>query len=123
VRARSLSQAGFLAAHQNDNDAATPLFQEALEIEVSRGPRIRPRRGQWRGGTDHVHVDGLEVARAGSISPLNAYGFNLRDTQGNTRYRVAVDGEGNPTMLRFDVRATSSGAYPNRAVTLVCGTD
>jgi predicted ATPase/DNA-binding CsgD family transcriptional regulator len=32
VRARSLSEAGFLAARQNDNEAATPLFEEATEI-------------------------------------------------------------------------------------------
>ena len=53
-------------------------------------------------GMNVYNVGGLEVARLGSIASLNGYGLNLRDAQGNTRYRVAVDGDGNATVQLYD---------------------
>lgn len=63
-------------------------------------------------GMNVYNVDGLEVARVGTISALNGYGFNLRDAQGNTRYRVAVDGQGNPTVQLFDAQGTVIWSAP-----------
>jgi hypothetical protein len=53
-------------------------------------------------GLNVYNVDGQEVVRVGSNQALNGYAINLRDAQGNTRYRAAVDGNGNPTVQLFD---------------------
>jgi hypothetical protein len=58
------------------------------------------------------NVDGLEVVRVGSIRALNGYAFNLNDAQGTTRYRAAVDGDGNPTVQLFDAQGNVIWSAP-----------
>jgi len=53
-------------------------------------------------GLNVYNVDGQEVVRVGSNQALNGYAINLRDAHGTTRYRAAVDGDGNPTVQLFD---------------------
>jgi hypothetical protein len=53
-------------------------------------------------GLNVYNVAGQEVVRVGSIQALNGYAINLRDAHGTTRYRAAVDGDGNPTVQLFD---------------------
>ena len=63
-------------------------------------------------GLNVYNADGLEVVRVGSIQALNGYAINLRDAQGTTRYRAAVDGEGNPTVQLFDAQGNVIWSAP-----------
>ncbi|HEV7665598.1 MAG TPA: hypothetical protein VGQ62_18850 [Chloroflexota bacterium] len=63
-------------------------------------------------GLNLYNVDGLEVVRVGSIQALNGYAFNLRDAQGNTRYRAAVDGNGDATIQLFDAEGNVIWSAP-----------
>jgi hypothetical protein len=63
-------------------------------------------------GLNVYNVDGLEVVRVGSIAALNGYAINLRDAQGTTRYRAAVDGDGNPTVQLFDAEGNVIWSAP-----------
>ena len=63
-------------------------------------------------GLNVYNVDGQEVVRVGSAQALNGYAFNLRDAQGVTRYRAAVDGSGNPTVQLFDAQGNVIWSAP-----------
>jgi len=63
-------------------------------------------------GLNVYNVDGLEVVRVGSIQAINVYAFNLRDAQVNTRYRAAVDGNGDPTIQLFDAEGNVIWSAP-----------
>jgi hypothetical protein len=63
-------------------------------------------------GLNVYNVDGLEVVRVGSNQALNGYAFNLRDAQGNTRYRAAVDGNGDATIQLFDAEGNVIWSAP-----------
>jgi opacity protein-like surface antigen len=63
-------------------------------------------------GLNVYNVDGLEVVRVGSNQALNGYAFTLRDAQGTTRYRAAVDGDGNPAVQLFDAQGNVIWSTP-----------
>ena len=63
-------------------------------------------------GLNVYNVDGLEVVRVGSVQALSGYAFNLRDAHGITRYRAAVDGDGNPTVQLFDAQGNVIWSAP-----------
>ena len=63
-------------------------------------------------GLNVYNVDGLEVVRVGSVQALSGYAFNLRDAHGTTRYRAAVDGDGNPTVQLFDAQGNVIWSAP-----------
>jgi hypothetical protein len=63
-------------------------------------------------GLNVYNVDGQEVVRVGSNQALNGYAFNLRDAHGNTRYRAAVDGNGDPTIQLFDAEGNVIWSAP-----------
>ena len=63
-------------------------------------------------GVNVYNVDGLEVVRVGSNQALNGYAVNLRDAQGVTRYRAAVDGNGDPTVQLFDAQGNVIWSAP-----------
>jgi len=63
-------------------------------------------------GLNVYNMDGKEVVRVGSIQALNGYAINLRDMQGVTRYRAAVDGNGNPTIQLFDAQGNVIWSAP-----------
>ena len=63
-------------------------------------------------GLNVYNTDGAEVLRVGSNQALNGYAVILRDAHGVTRYRAAVDGDGNPTVQLFDAQGDVMWSAP-----------
>ncbi len=75
---------------------------KTVRLSLNSSGQVADGRIASNAGLNVYNVDGTEVMRVGSIQALNGYAFNLRDAQGVTRYRAAVDGDGNPTVQLFD---------------------
>jgi hypothetical protein len=63
-------------------------------------------------GLNVYNTAGAEVLRVGSIQAVNGYAVSLLDAHGVTRYRAAVDGDGNPTVQLFDAQGNVIWSAP-----------